>query len=179
MSAAPPLSKHAAERAARERRPRTTGGADLGQASDRDSRRVAAAILEVLAGVRTPTEAATALAVSLPRYYQLESAALQGLLAACRPKARGPTPNADKELTALRRDNQRLQREVGRQQALVRAAQCTVGLAAPPPAPPKAGKRKRRRPTARALSVAARLQAQNATPQPGGVPATATANGTP
>ena len=33
----------------------------------RDAQRVAAAILEVLAGVRTPTEAAVAVGLSLPR----------------------------------------------------------------------------------------------------------------
>jgi hypothetical protein len=163
MTATFPAEKHASSHGARPRRARTTGGADLGKDSDRDSRRVAAAILEVLAGARTPTEAAAALTVSVPRYYQLESAALKGLLAACTPKARGPAPNPDKELTTLRRENQRLQRDVTRQQALVRAAQRTVGLTAPPPVPAtKPGKKKRRQRTARALSVAARLQTQNA-----------------
>jgi hypothetical protein len=167
MTAILPADKHASSNGARPRRARTTGGADLGKDSDRDSRRVAAAILEVLAGARTPTEAAAALAVSVPRYYQLESAALKGFLAACTPKSRGPVPSADKELNTLRRENQRLRHEVTRQQALVRAAQRTVGLAAPPPVPaPKPGKRKRRQRTARALSVAARLQTQNAAQAP-------------
>ena len=162
MSVKIPTDKHSPSNAARSRRPRTTGGAELGKNSDRDSRRVAAAILEVLGGARTPTEAAAALAVSVPRYYQLESAALKGLLAACMPKSRGRAPLPDKELTTLRRDNQRLQREASRHQALARAAQRTVGLAAPPSIPPtKPGKRKRRKRTARALSVAARLQTQN------------------
>jgi hypothetical protein len=162
MTATLPTEKHASSNGARPRQARTTGGADLGKNSDRDSRRVAAAILEVLGGARTPTEAAAALAVSVPRYYQLESAALKGLLAACMPKSRGRAPLPDKELTTLRRDNQRLQREASRHQALARAAQRTVGLAAPPPIPAtKPGKRKRRKRTARALSVAARLQTQN------------------
>src|ERR1700682_2286 len=120
MTATLPTEKHAPSNGPRTRQTRTTGGADLGKDSDRDSRRVAAAILEVLAGARTPTEAATALAVSVPRYYQLESAALKGLLAACAPKSRGPVPSADKELTTLRRENQRLRHEVTRQQALAR-----------------------------------------------------------
>jgi hypothetical protein len=167
MTAILPTEKHASSNGARARQARTTGGADLGKDSDRHSRRVAAAILEVLAGARTPTEAAAALAVSVPRYYQLESAALKGLLAACTPKSRGPVPSPDKELTTLRRENQRLRHEVTRQQTLVRAAQRTVGLAAPPPIPPtKPGKRKRRQRTARALSVASRLQAQNAAHTP-------------
>jgi hypothetical protein len=167
MTATLPTDKHASGNGARPRQARTTGGVDLGKDSDRDSRRVAAAILEVLAGARTPTEAAAALAVSLPRFYQLESAALKGLLAACMPKARGRLPGPDKELTTLRRDNQRLLRDVTRQQALVRAAQRTVGLPPPPPRPvSKPGKKKRRQRTARALSVAARLQAQNAAATP-------------
>jgi hypothetical protein len=59
-----------------------------------------------------------------------------------------------------------LQREVTRQQALVRAAQRSVGLAPPAAPPPKApGKRaRRRRPVARALSVAARLHQDVAPP---------------
>src|SRR5436190_1278627 len=44
---------------------------------------VAACVLEVLAGVRTPAEAAGELGVSLPRYYQLEQRALQGLVQGC------------------------------------------------------------------------------------------------
>jgi hypothetical protein len=160
-----PTEKHASSNGGRPRQARTTGGAELGKDSDRDSRRVAAAILEVLAGARTPTEAAAALAVSVPRYYQLESVALKGLLAACMPKSRGRVPSPDKELTTLRRENQRLRHEVTRQQTLVRAAQRTMGLAAPPPLPAtKPGKKKRRQRTARALSVAARLQTQNAAP---------------
>jgi uncharacterized protein (DUF2267 family) len=145
------------------RRLRTTGGATLGRDSERDTRRLAAAVLEVLAGARTPTEAATALAVSLPRYYQLETQALKGLLAACAPKPRGRVRSADRDLARLRQDNQRLQREVTRQQTLLRAAQRTVGLAAPAPPPPvkKPGQKTRKRRVARALSVAAHLHAQD------------------
>jgi hypothetical protein len=35
----------------------------------REAQRFAAAILEVLAGIRTPTDAAAVLGVSVPRYY--------------------------------------------------------------------------------------------------------------
>jgi hypothetical protein len=133
-----------------------------GAAASRDARRLAAAVLEVLAGARTPAEAATALDVSLPRYYQLENLALRGLVAACEPKPRGRQVSPDKAAEELRRENARLRREVGRQQALVRAGQRTVGLAAPPPAPLKAGgKKPRRRRLARALRVAAQLQNQH------------------
>ena len=146
---------------ARPRAPKTAGGAKLGQGADASVKRQAAAILEVLAGARTPTEAATALSVSLPRYYQLESRALAGLVAACVPKPKGRVKSPVSEVAGLRRQNERLQREVTRQQTLVRAAQRTVGL--PPPLPAKAaGKKRRRRATARALGVAQRLQADAA-----------------
>src|SRR5205085_1816850 len=119
------------------RRGSAPGGIALGQQHTGDARRLAAAVLEVLAGARTPTEAATALGVSVPRYYQIESRALQGLLTACEPCPRGPGRSIDKELAAVRRDNQRLQRDLTRQQSLLRAAQRTVGLTPPHPVGPK------------------------------------------
>jgi hypothetical protein len=119
---------------------------------------VAAAILEVLAGARTPAEAATALALSLPRYYQVETQALHGLVSACEPKPRGRQASPTREMAVLQKENERLRREAGRQQALVRAAQRSVGLA-PPPAPARpGGKKPRRRRLARGLAAAARLQ---------------------
>ena len=127
----------------------------------REAKQRAAAILEVLSGGRTPAEAAQALAVSLPRYYQLEERALHGLLLACEPPPRGPVPDPVREREALSRECARWQRECARQQALVRAAQRAIGLAAPPPpAPVKAGgkPRRRRRRLARALTAAARLR---------------------
>ena len=129
-----------------------------------EARQLAAAILEVLAGARTPTEAAQSLNMSLPRYYTLEVRALQGLLDACEPRRRGGGRKGD-SLTALRLECERLRRESARQQALLRAAHRTVGLSAPAPAdrPATAGKiRRKRRPTARALKAAARLKQEAA-----------------
>jgi hypothetical protein len=144
------------------RRGPAPGGVALGQDSTRDARRVAAAVLEVLAGARTPSEAALALGVSVPRYYQVETRALRGLLEACEPRPRGRGPSIAKEVTDLRQENQRLQRDMMRQQALVRAAQRSVGLTPPtPPTPSKSGKKPRKRRVARALSVASRLQSTN------------------
>jgi hypothetical protein len=48
----------------------------------REARRLAAAVLEVLAGVRSPSDAARVLGLSLARYYQLEQRALAGLVTA-------------------------------------------------------------------------------------------------
>jgi hypothetical protein len=136
---------------------------ELGAGASAQARQQAAAILEVLAGVRTPTQAAEALAVSLPRYYLLETRALQGMLLACEPRRLGRQATAESALAALGRECEQLRRECARQQALVRAAQRTIGLtAAKPVTPSKPGAKRRRRPTARALRAAARLQTEDA-----------------
>jgi hypothetical protein len=136
--------------------------------ASREARKLAAAILEVLAGARAPGEAARVLGVSLARYYQLEVRAVAGLVAACEDRRRRGRGRAGGELTALRRECEQLRRDCARQQALVRAARRTVGLAAPAPAtpPPGGGKRRPRRPTARALKMAALLQQDNRQPEP-------------
>jgi hypothetical protein len=143
-------------------------------AASSPAKRQAAAILEVLAGVLRPAEAAKLLETSLPRYYLWEKRALAGLLAACEPAPRGPRNDAARQIATLQRENRRLQRECDRQQALVRAAERALGLARPAPvkssgkakAESSAGSgksRKRvRRPTVRALkaSQALRCEAQ-------------------
>lgn len=135
------------------------------------ARRQAAVILEVLAGVRRPSDAAQALGISVPRYYQVERRALVGLIAACEPAPRGPRQEHARRIAALEREKLRLQRECDRQQALVRATQRSLGLAPPtavrPPAKDPAGKkeggparrRRNRRPMVRALQAARSLQA--------------------
>jgi hypothetical protein len=136
-----------------------------------EAKRRAAAILEVLAGSRRPSEAATALGVTVPRYYMLEEQALRGLVAACEPRSlAGPRPET--RLAQLEKQLRERERECARQQALVRAAQRTVGLA-PPPKPVsttaktagnagKQGKsRRKRKPTVRALKAARVLQANS------------------
>jgi hypothetical protein len=145
-----------------ERRKRhPVGGANLGKDRGAEAKRLAAAILEVLAGARTPTEAATALGLSVPRYYQVEAQALRGLLAACEPKPKGRVRTAETEVAALHKENQRLQRELTRHQSLARAAQRAVGLSPPSPVS-KTGKKPRKRRVARALNVAERLKQETA-----------------
>lgn len=134
----------------------TTRPARTAEAS-REAKRLAAVLLDVLTGSRTPPQAADALGVSLPRYYQLEERGFRGLLAACEPVPRGRHPDAQAELAGLRRDYDRLARELARQQALVRLTQRAVGV--PPPAAAKDGNKKRRtRPRVRALVRAERLR---------------------
>jgi hypothetical protein len=129
----------------------------------REAKKQAAALLEVLAGARTPGQAAQALGISLPGYYHLETRALAGLVQACEPRPVGRVKTPASRLAALDKECERLRRECSRQQALARAAQRTVGLA-PPPTPAKppgaGGKRRRRRPTVRALKAARTLQAE-------------------
>ena len=133
-----------------------------------EARRVAAAVLEVLAGGLTPTEAAGALGVSVPRYYQLECRALEGLVTGCEPRARGPGKSPDRALAMLTREHERTKRELARSQALARAAQRAVGLSVlrSQKAPEKGGRR-RRRPVVRALRAAKRLKVDEPLPAVG------------
>jgi hypothetical protein len=139
-----------------------------GASRSREARRLAAVILEVLAGERTPTEAAETIGVSVPRYYALEGQALEGLLKACEPRPRGPRHSLEREISQLQAEIERLEREGARSVALLRATRRTVGL---PSAErdrekkPAAGakgekKRRKRRPTARALRAAKLLRSR-------------------
>jgi hypothetical protein len=130
---------------------------DGAAAPSREAKRLAAVLLDVLTGSRTPPQAAEALGVSLPRYYQLEERGCRGLVDACEPRPRGRQPDAGAELSELKKQNERLKRELVRQQSLVRLTQRTVGV--PPPAPAKAtGPKRKRKPRVRALRRAERLR---------------------
>jgi hypothetical protein len=155
----------------RQRHARPVGGAQLMKERSMTARKHAAAILEVLAGARTTGQAAEALGVSLPRYYQLEQRALEGLLSACEPRPMGRVRSEASVSAKLRKENERLQRELSRQQTLVRLTQRSMGLPAAAPAAKMAGKKRRRRPAARALAVAARLREEKtvAAAEPTGV----------
>jgi hypothetical protein len=167
---------------------RKPSGAPLPAASS-PAKRQAAAILEVLAGVLRPAEAAQLLGTSLPRYYLWEKRALAGLLTACESVPRGPRLDAARQLAALERENRRLRRECDRQQALVRAAERALGLARvnliKPSAKPKEGtsgshsKRRMRRPAVRALKASEALRREAMTEVSQGVPeAAATSSAT-
>jgi hypothetical protein len=145
----------------------------VGQTSSGEANRRAAAILEVLAGERSPSEAAAALEVSLPYFYLLERKALEGLVRACEVQPKGPPPpSAAEKLLLVEQQLAASQRECQRLAALVRVTQRAVGLAErATPKPSKSsgaaagnssgkssgnsnGKRARRRPTVRALRAA-------------------------
>jgi len=124
-----------------------------------DGKRRAAVVLEVLAGVRTPQQAAEVLGLSVPGFYQLENRAMVQLQLACEARPRGRQANGESKAAALAREVERLQQELGRYQALVRLAQRTVGV---PPASPaaKAGAKRKRRPVVLAMRRAERLRAE-------------------
>ena len=133
--------------------------------ASREARRLAAVVLDVLAGSRTPPQAAEALGVSLPRYYQLEARALGGLVSACESRPRGRRPDVEAEVVTLRKELERVKRELARAQSLVRLTQRTVGVAPPPPAKP--GKRKRK-PVVRAMRRAEQLHQETSGTEPPG-----------
>lgn len=125
----------------------------------KEARRLSVAILEVLAGVRTPQDAAGALGMSASRYYVLETRALQGLVEVLEPREKGRTASPEMRARRLEEDNARLTRECARYQALARAAQRSAGVALAS-APKVAGKRRAKRPTVRALRAVDALKAE-------------------
>lgn len=159
-----------------------------------EARRLAGTILEVLAGLRSITDAALFLGVSTARYTQLEQRAMLAFIAGCEVRSPGPVPGQalPGEIADLVQERDRLRSELARYQALVRIAQSSFGTAAaaPPPAaaataPTKvrgAGQRgargatrKPRRPTVRALRLA-RQVGEAALPDPSPPPSTGPAS---
>lgn len=126
-----------------------------------EARRQAALILEVLGGLRGPSDAAKAMGVALPRYYVLETRALQALIKAMEPLPRGPGRNPDAEIAALQVALARQKQELVRSQSLQRAMRSAIGisLAQPKDAKPEPGKRKPKRPSVRALKAVKVLRA--------------------
>jgi hypothetical protein len=138
-------------------------------ATPSEAQRLAATILEVLAGIYTPTQAAEALSISLPRYYQLEARALEGLVAALAPRPKGKQPSLENRVKLLEKELAAAHRQCARQEALVRVTQRTLGLSiavtakSATPARDAHG-RKKRRPTVRALKAARVLEARAQAP---------------
>lgn len=92
------------------------------------ARRTAAVLLEALSGLRSTQEASAELGIALPRYYVLETRALQAMIAALEPKTRGRQRSHELEVLHLQQETSLLKRELGRTQALYRSAQRTMGL---------------------------------------------------
>jgi hypothetical protein len=152
-------------------KPSNESKSSKGSTPSKEAKRVAAVLLDVLAGSRSTLQAAEALGVSLPRYYQLEARGLEGLLEACEPRPRGRQPDAGLEMEVLRKENEQLRREVQRQQSLARLTQRTLGVTAPVPAKPDNRKRKRKA-TVRAMRRAEKLRDEAAEDASPGSPGT-------
>jgi hypothetical protein len=137
------------------------------QPVSREAKLAATAVLEVLAGVRTPNDAAVVTGLSLARYYLLEQRALEGLVAACEPRGDGRISGPRCRIAALEKEVSRLRQECTRHQALARAAQRTISLpslAVPKPVVKSSGKAagkaaRKRRPAVRALKALTVLKA--------------------
>ena len=97
--------------------------------ASKTSRKQVAIILEALSGEIGTTEASEKMGVSLSRYYQLEARALEGMLKAMEPKKRGIQKTPAREIGALKAEKQLLEKELRRQQSLLRAANRSMGLA--------------------------------------------------
>lgn len=161
----PAAAQGAAGETPKRRKRKESGPSPKG--GSREARRLASVILEVLAGQRTPSEAAEAAGISTSRYYLVECRALEGLIQACEPRQKGYVKTPERRLEAMQEEQERLKRECARLQALVRAAQRSIGLSLP--AASKDGKEKKgaqkgkrgkwkRRPVMRALRAARKLQ---------------------
>ena len=116
-----------------------TGPSTLG--GSKRAKQIAVAVLETLSGEVGTTEAAAKLGVSLSRYYQIETRALQGMLEAVEPRAKGKQKTPEREIQALQAEKKLLLKELRRHQALLRAAHRSVGL---PGAGPKTASSKKR-----------------------------------
>lgn len=162
-----PAERHASSGAKPTMKSRSSGPR-LPEAS-REAKRIAACVLEVLAGASSPTAAAAALEVSLPRYYLLEQRAIEALVNACEPRT-GRTISPLREVDIIRKQLDRAERDAMRYQTLLRVAQRTIGLA--PAVTQTGGKAKgskpkrTRRPTARALVAARTLRSDDKNAEP-------------
>ena len=97
----------------------------------REARRAAAIVLEVLAGLRTPTEAGIALEISATHYYNIEARGLQGLVAALEPKPPGKRPDLSLKIAELEGEKKVLAAELARTHGLLRMARNAIGIRSP------------------------------------------------
>jgi len=127
-------------------------------AGSEEAKRAAAVILEVMSGEKGPPEAAEALGTSAMRYYVLEERALQGMVEALEPRPKGPRAASPEEtVRRAEKERDRMKREVGRMQALLRMMRKSVHLREPVAGTRVNGK-KRRKPQGRVQKMLARLR---------------------
>ncbi|MHC5081551.1 MAG: hypothetical protein ACYTHN_21325 [Planctomycetota bacterium] len=125
-------------------RKKSSGKAEPGINASPEAKKTACAILEVLSGIRGPTEAAQELSITLPRYYVLEGRAVEGLVKAMEPRKRGKRSWCpETRILALEKECDGLKRELSRTRTLLRLARRATGLSEDSPA--KKGRRKTNR----------------------------------
>ena len=139
--------------------------------NDREARRTAALMLEVLAGLRSAGQASDALGIALARYYVLERRAVQGMIAALGPRPRGRPRSDEERVRHLTCEVERLEGEVARLESLQRLSQRAIGLPVQPAKAPRGARGgrgpSRGRAKPRAGKVLARLRAgEDADPAP-------------
>jgi len=105
--------------------------------AEREARRTAAVILEVLAGLRSASEASEVLGMALARYYVLERRAVSGMVDGLGPRPRGRPRTDEERARQLTAEVERLQGEVARLESLHRLSQRAIGV---PVEPARAGK---------------------------------------
>ncbi len=143
-------------------------------AASSQARRIAAVLLEVLAGLRATGSAAKELGITPMRFYQIEERAIGGLIAACEPRPSGLQPERRDalELASLREQVRKQAQELNQARSVLRTTRRQLGVAtAPEPIAVKPGTRKDgkptkakvRRPTVRALTMVRRLMKADAT----------------
>jgi hypothetical protein len=134
------------------------------------ARKTSAIILEVLSGMRTPTEAASDMGVAVNRYYLLETRALQGLVTALEPRPKGRQRKPEDEIETLKKEVEKLTKEASRNLALLRSTQRSLGVP-PPPKQRRAVKGKdgqekprKHKPTVRAMKIVAHFKKDSDVP---------------
>ena len=95
------------------------------------ARKNACVVMEVLSGMKGPLEAADSLSISMNRYYVLEARALEGLVRAMEPRARGRTATSEQKVKDLTTEVARLTRDLDRSRSVLRMTERTIGLQAP------------------------------------------------
>jgi len=128
-----------------------------------EAKKLSALMLESLAGVRTPTDAAQQAGISAQRFYLLETRALQGIVRSLEPRRKGRQKGAEQLLAEALKEKDRLVRDLARTQALLRSAHRVIGVQ-PVTSSEKPGKiegkgKRKKRPSPRAVKAVAVLRA--------------------
>ena len=114
-------------------------------AGTEEARKRASMLLEVWSGTASPSTAQEQLKISSMTYYALEHRALEAMVTAMEPLQKGRRGRRPRQEQgeALKKENERLERELRRQASLLRLARRTWGMKTPE-ATPKNGKRRRK-----------------------------------